>query len=1363
MSLSKILRPDPGQTLTLHPAASDKITLGFPIEGVTLSRDDNALIFSFNDGAVIRLDDFYVEYRADFIPEFEVDGRLMSGTNFFTSFGPDLMPGAVPEHETRNAHVIQTDGDSSLMGGLDHLNGLDASAQEKSSAADGGIQFDSALAVGHGSGSADPELPPAAEVGFVRAVLYSPGDPGDFVSTPVFFGGNGVAPAAVSPNDIDFGGSAPDARYAVTVSVPEGWSDSWVDINVDSSTGRLKFSLTPDGAAELQRLGLTNKNLVDLVHVNVADRVSGGTFEYDVELVATSNQNFDSIEYDRQGVGHHLESIGEFHQGQHNGGVYSIISSSRNDEIILNDNVAGGSSIYASGSVDRAHMADDTNTITLNAGVANTTPGSSTQIISANGALWVGGSVAVQGSGAENVIAMGRGSVDVYNKSSGDGVSAAHNGKNDISGGTVDITATSGNGLSAVNEGVNTITTDGAVTVSSSISYGMFAGADGSNTITTKDGGVTVTGSQTGVYAEGDHSQNTIDAKNGDVSITAAIGVSAKASGTNDISAHRILIDTSADSEGLLSAMGEDSSNSLHADSITLKNSIGTLLFATDHGSNSVDAGKGGNVFLEGRADGLVADQYAKNVVEGHDITINTGYPTAVQAINSGENVIAATGKVDINVNDGVTSGSVIYSEKYSKNTIKGEDVSIATTTVGNTLGAVVEAGYYSKVLIEADEGKGKVSIIGTNMAYGITALDMATATIKGSDITIEGGLGIYGHGGSTRADAGDTGTVTIKGVTAGLSTPYSDGYSLVKGGDITITGANVLQAEGGRNIIEIGFGGKVLLEGEVGMLAADAGGSNTLEGNGGALTVAITATGSAAKPAVAMWTSSTPVSEQGGANYITGYSLPGEREGDSITLTARGGNAGKNFAMLAEYNGRNIILTGAGDDTVTINGDVKGSFARSDGTTTFTGPGNEINMRGGKNNTLILNGAVEAGSLKVSSVQGTYTLVLQAPDAESFVARYGDWITAIGADPLIADGLRGISFVGLNPADLPADFMTTFEGVLEAIYTRAGADAIVPPELIDLLPGHDSGFAVSFAETDAEHQTQDAQHAATGYDVSTQDAQHAATGYDVSTQDAQHAATGHDASTQDAQHDATGHDASTQDAQNATTGHDASTQEVQHAAAGHTDSTQETPPAAYEGSVHMAGDGSQVAVAAASVQSDTAALHADILVPDDIAQPGLVAGEHEVEPAQPLFAFLNAPGAGAHVDTSAYEGDALLHNDHLGSGESQSGIAGVQGEITLTLGDESLDSLFAGADQHLAENGEHGLWYVESGSDLHEVALTDISAIIVQGSPGEHVSDTGVTIEEYTYFEHAVVSAPSVMDFNQEATDNAVREMANC
>lgn len=148
--------------------------------------------------------------------------------------------------------------------------------------------------------------------------------------------------------------------------------------------------------------------------MKVTEQASGGTFEYDVELVATSNQNFDSIEYDRQGVGHHLESIGEFHQGQHNGGVYSIISSSRNTTITW----AAAVPSTPSGSVDRARMADDNNIINLNAGVVNTTPGASTHVISANGELgWRQCCCAGQRSRERHCY--GQGSVDVYNKFSG--------------------------------------------------------------------------------------------------------------------------------------------------------------------------------------------------------------------------------------------------------------------------------------------------------------------------------------------------------------------------------------------------------------------------------------------------------------------------------------------------------------------------------------------------------------------------------------------------------------------------------------------------------------------------------------------------------------------------------------------------------------------------------------------------------------------------------------------------------------------------------------------------------------------------------------------------------------------------------
>ncbi|MDE8731381.1 hypothetical protein PZH39_17050, partial [Desulfovibrio desulfuricans] len=99
-----------------------------------------------------------------------------------------------------------------------------------------------------------------------------------------------------------------------------------------------------------------------------------------VELIATKDQTFDSAAQDSEYGGNIAgDNIGEFHQGQNGGGAYSIISSAKDDEIVLNDTVLGGSSIHASGSADPSLMADEYNTINLNAGVVNTVSGSTTQ------------------------------------------------------------------------------------------------------------------------------------------------------------------------------------------------------------------------------------------------------------------------------------------------------------------------------------------------------------------------------------------------------------------------------------------------------------------------------------------------------------------------------------------------------------------------------------------------------------------------------------------------------------------------------------------------------------------------------------------------------------------------------------------------------------------------------------------------------------------------------------------------------------------------------------------------------------------------------------------------------------------------
>ncbi|MEG6593257.1 hypothetical protein V6C16_09830, partial [Desulfovibrio sp. 1188_IL3213] len=97
-------RPAQGQAVTvLATGKNAKLALEFSTGDVSLSRDADSLIFTFEDGAAIRIDDFYTSYHAANIPEFEVDGKLVSGTEFFSALGPDLIPAAGPATVARTA------------------------------------------------------------------------------------------------------------------------------------------------------------------------------------------------------------------------------------------------------------------------------------------------------------------------------------------------------------------------------------------------------------------------------------------------------------------------------------------------------------------------------------------------------------------------------------------------------------------------------------------------------------------------------------------------------------------------------------------------------------------------------------------------------------------------------------------------------------------------------------------------------------------------------------------------------------------------------------------------------------------------------------------------------------------------------------------------------------------------------------------------------------------------------------------------------------------------------------------------------------------------------------------------------------
>ena len=968
MNISQISRPGPGQTTTIPAAANDKIILGFSTEGMTLARDDSALIFVFDDGAAIRLDDFYTNYQTDNIPEFEIDGRLVSGAEFFSALGPDLIPAEGSAPVERGSHSVAY-GDSALQGGVDHLDGLDVSVQGKS-AADGALQFDSALTAARGAdfgGSpvppspspppspqpSPPPLSPFSSGPFVRAVLYSPGNSSDPVTTSVFFGGSGASPAAIAAGDIDFSGSAPGAQYALAVSLPAGWSTSWVNVSFNSSTGRLEFRLTADGVAEMQRLTLEGESLVDFIHVTVTDRASGGAFEYDVEFVATDSQIFDSAVHDGKYGGQHLDNIGEFHQGQNNGGTYNVVSSRQNDEIIMDETVIGGSSIHASGSADPAHMADDFNTVKLNAGVVNTTQGSITHITSADGTLDVTDGVIVQGHGAENVVDMGKGSVHVQN-ASGDGVSAADGGKNTVSGGEVVVDADD-TGLFAKDGGSNTVRAQNGDVSIDGHQWGIVAQDNAANSVAATGGSVNITSGGQALQAQGG-STNSVTTTDGDITINALWdGVAAYDNSTNNLSAANGSVSIKTDTWGISSSVNSSANVDVINGNLEI-DAIGRGIHAIEDSTNTVSV-TDGDVNINAGWEGLMAHFGGANNIDvaGGSVSINAESTGVFSYMQSASNLTIADGSLTIN------AGYMgVRAEEDSVNTVAvtDGDISIQAVSGSQRANGLAAASGGSNVLsaeggtvrVDAHSGPGAAVGMGAdaNGVNGVAADNRITAgeVAVSSSSDSSWVIGMYAANNNTANQAensidttgaaarGQSGTVSVHAnwdAQSGPSGSY-EAHALAAYGKNTV---NRITADGDVDI-RAGSSGNVatglisryesdnVIDGQkdIGVsavstahqaagLRVDTGGHNSLTAKG---TVDISATGSTAS-GMAVGSLSGPGYLVSGSNTIT------SDEKTTITATAAGSGSGSNaYGMVINYSTGN---DGDASNTVTSGGDV--------------------------------------------------------------------------------------------------------------------------------------------------------------------------------------------------------------------------------------------------------------------------------------------------------------------------------------------------------------------------------------------------------------------------------------------------------
>lgn len=333
MSNIVLTTPAENQAVALPVANSSNIVLNFLPDSSTVVRVDNNLVFQFDNNSSISLTDFYAAYNKENLPQFEVEGRVISGNVFFEEFFPDLLPAAGPQSQAESGSRFNQYSNMDIAAGLTHLDGLDLQMQSGAAPATDTLvygtpvyslsQAGSTVGAGSTSGGEDSYLPRPTGP-YVRAVLYGPGQSDEFVSTNIFFAQGSAEPTIIAASSINYNGTAPGRPYALTTSLPDGWQNSWVDISYNAATGRLEFRLTADGIAEMQRAEADGQPLVDFIHVTVTDQNSGAVFEYNVELVATDTETFDSIAHDSL-YGDHtgLESIGEYHQGKNETGPYS--------------------------------------------------------------------------------------------------------------------------------------------------------------------------------------------------------------------------------------------------------------------------------------------------------------------------------------------------------------------------------------------------------------------------------------------------------------------------------------------------------------------------------------------------------------------------------------------------------------------------------------------------------------------------------------------------------------------------------------------------------------------------------------------------------------------------------------------------------------------------------------------------------------------------------------------------------------------------------------------------------------------------------------------------------------------------------
>ncbi|MFT4302829.1 MAG: VCBS domain-containing protein, partial [Desulfovibrio sp.] len=123
----KLSRPSAGQHIAVPSAPDARIVLDFSADQVSIDRPEgsNSLFFNFDDGSSLELQNFYAAYTKEEMPEFQIDGQMIAGADFFQAFGPDLAPAAGPAASAERGARYSDYASMNLAEGTWHLNELD--------------------------------------------------------------------------------------------------------------------------------------------------------------------------------------------------------------------------------------------------------------------------------------------------------------------------------------------------------------------------------------------------------------------------------------------------------------------------------------------------------------------------------------------------------------------------------------------------------------------------------------------------------------------------------------------------------------------------------------------------------------------------------------------------------------------------------------------------------------------------------------------------------------------------------------------------------------------------------------------------------------------------------------------------------------------------------------------------------------------------------------------------------------------------------------------------------------------------------------------------------------------------------------